>query len=280
MEALIQIKRREGFTVLPNALLRDSRLSLKTKGLFCMMLSLPEDWSYTVSGLSSICGAGRDAVRSALRELEAAEYLIREQQHDRAGKFKGNLYVISEVSASPEPGANQPLTGFPSTGKPSAGKPLTENPPLQNKDYIYNTPYSPPEGDAPVTTSSTTSLAASAEDKPRQRRRSSPLRDGPVWQPERFAGFWKLYPVKKGKQAAIRAWDKLQPDDETIAAMGRALLRQIRSEEWRRDGGRYIPHPSTWINQARWTDETGGPAGDLPDGGDSSILRGEGVTYL
>lgn len=64
-----------------------------------------------------------------------------------------------------------------------------------------------------------------------------------------------MYPVKKSKQAAIRAWDSLHPDDDLIAAMGRALQRQLASEDWQRGFG--IPYPATWINGRRWEDETG-----------------------
>ncbi len=75
----------------------------------------------------------------------------------------------------------------------------------------------------------------------------------PDWKPERFEGFWRMYPVKKSKQAAIRAWDSLHPDDGLLAVMGRALQRQLASEDWRRGFG--IPYPVTWINGRRWEDE-------------------------
>ena len=74
-ESIIKVKRREGFTVLPNSTLRDNRLSLKTRAILAIMISVPEDWDFTVSGLAVICGTGRDAVRSSLRELEACGYL-------------------------------------------------------------------------------------------------------------------------------------------------------------------------------------------------------------
>ena len=60
-----------------------------------------------------------------------------------------------------------------------------------------------------------------------------------------------MYPVKKSKQAAIRAWDSLRPDDRLLAMMGHALQRKIREE-----GGQGIPDPATWLNGRRWEDET------------------------
>lgn len=81
----------------------------------------------------------------------------------------------------------------------------------------------------------------------------------PDWKPERFEGFWRMYPLKKSKQAAIRAWDSLHPDDRLLAVMGRALQRQLASPEWQRklreEGGQGIPYPATWINGRRWEDE-------------------------
>lgn len=76
------------------------------------------------------------------------------------------------------------------------------------------------------------------------------------WKPERFEGFWKFYPRGEGRQAAIRAWDRLRPDDALIVEIGRALTAQKASPEWMAGIG--IPHASTYLNQQRWTDERRG----------------------
>ena len=70
-----------------------------------------------------------------------------------------------------------------------------------------------------------------------------------------FDRFWALYPRKANKKAARRAWDKLKPDLLLCSQMSVALKAQMRSEQWTRDGGQYIPYPSTWINGRRWEDE-------------------------
>ena len=75
----------------------------------------------------------------------------------------------------------------------------------------------------------------------------------PKWKPERFSAFWKFYPRGENKQRAVRAWDKLKPDDALIAVMGRALAKQKASPDWQRGIG--IPHASTWLNGRRWEDE-------------------------
>lgn len=72
---------------------------------------------------------------------------------------------------------------------------------------------------------------------------------------ERFDRFWTAYPRKENKQKALAAFLKLHPDETTLAAMLAAIERQKASDQWQEDGGRYIPHPTTWLNGRRWEDE-------------------------
>ncbi len=242
---VITVRAQRGFTALPNRTLRDNRLSLKTRALLAIMVSLPENWDYTVAGLASICDVGRDAVRSSLRELEACGYLTRTQRHGETGHFTQNEYIVTDV----------PLPGYPSAAEPSAGDPA------QEKKDCTNTPYSPPEG-----------AAAASAGRRSARSRTAP-KAAPDWKPERFARFWDYYPRGESKQAAIRAWDRLRPSDELIDQMAQALRRQMESEGWRAGVG--IPYASTWLNNQRWTDVPKGPPEPLSD----QPLRGEGVDY-
>jgi len=73
--------------------------------------------------------------------------------------------------------------------------------------------------------------------------------------PDGFDAFWSAYPHKVGKQAAHKAWDKLSPSKALTATILQAVERQKSFSQWTRDGGRYIPNPSTWLNQGRWEDE-------------------------
>ena len=83
--AVFRIERTRDYTVMSNHHLRNANLSLKAKGLLSMMLSLPEDWNYTTRGLAKICKEGVDAIGAALRELEAAGYIVRHKLRDRQG---------------------------------------------------------------------------------------------------------------------------------------------------------------------------------------------------
>lgn len=73
---------------------------------------------------------------------------------------------------------------------------------------------------------------------------------------ERFKAFWKAYPKKVGKGAAEKSFKKYKPDDALLSAMLKAVSTQKSSEQWKKDGGQYIPNPSTWLNQRRWEDES------------------------
>ena len=99
--AVFRIERTRDYTVMSNHHLRDKALSLKSKGLLSMMLSLPEDWNYTTRGLAKICKEGVDAIGGALRELESAGYIVRHQMRDRQGRISDTEYV-STSSPSPK----------------------------------------------------------------------------------------------------------------------------------------------------------------------------------
>ena len=71
----------------------------------------------------------------------------------------------------------------------------------------------------------------------------------------RFLEFWKAYPKKTGKQYALKAWNKIKPTAELHERIMQAVDAQMRSDQWRRENGRYIPNPSTWLNGGYWDNE-------------------------
>lgn len=101
------------------------------------------------------------------------------------------------------------------------------------------------------------------------RRRNKPPREAPDWKPERFAGLWQFYPKKgrQNKQDAMNAWDDLQPSDDLIATIGRALQKLKATDDWQRGVG--IPYVATFLRGARWenAEELGGDDGDQPPPG-------------
>ena len=217
--------RRKGFTTVYREVAQDARLSLKARGLFLLMQSLPEDWNYTISGLAQLANTGKDQIRSGLKELLEVGYLVKEQSHDGTGKFAGNIFILQENAP--------PLSGNPTTGNPTTEKPSTENPTQQNNN-IHIPPIVPQGGT--------------------RKRKKKVAREEPDWKPERFHGLWAYYPDKgrKDKQAAMDAWDELQPDDALIAIIARSLEKLKASPEWQDGIG--IPYLCRFLRKRRWED--------------------------
>lgn len=142
--AVFRVERNTGYTVMSNHHLRNKELSLKAKGLLSQMLSLPEDWDYTLAGLSHINREKIDAIREAVKELEKAGYIVRSRERDEKGRLRGADYVIYEQPQPKEPEAatssGQPPTSDlptlenPTLENPTLEKPTLENPTQLNKD--------------------------------------------------------------------------------------------------------------------------------------------------
>ena len=234
MSDRIRSGRTHGYTVLTNTVLKDKRLRLQTKGLFAIMTSFPEGWSYSVAGLCTVTGAGKAAVKSCLDELQEAGYLRRSQEHRQDGTFGTAVYILydeppdlplTENQSTVENTRDLPLADHPSTDKPPTGEPPADDQPQYNKQVLnkHKSPYSPPEDGG----------------------------DGL----DLFDRFWAAYPKKVGKQAARKAWKKLKLDRRTMQVMSDALSLHKASWKWAKEGGAYIPDPATWLNGRRWEDD-------------------------
>ena len=135
--AVFRVERNTGYTVMSNHHLRNKELSLKAKGLLSQMLSLPEDWDYTLAGLSYINRESIDAIRTAVWELEKAGYITRRQGRDEKGKMTAIEYTIYEQPQPPAldcPVLENPTADNPILENPTADNPTSENPMQLNKD--------------------------------------------------------------------------------------------------------------------------------------------------
>lgn len=114
----------ENFTIVDNSYLKDTRLSLKAKGLFTVMLSVSPSWEFSISGFASLFKEGRDSISSALAELEDCGYLERcGQSRDKSGKMAANIWIVRE-----KPNAvDAPLLNNPAADNPATIVPATKN---------------------------------------------------------------------------------------------------------------------------------------------------------
>ena len=165
--SVFRVQKTRNFTVMSNHHLQDNSLSFKARGILSTMLSLPDDWDYTLAGLAKIAKDSVSAVKSGVAELEEAGYIKRAQGRAKNGQFSKNIYDVYEIplivdeteentvesfdnitpaseQGEDNPGfeeplcdnyetgeiegeAPSPLSDFPSTAELSVEKPSTEN---------------------------------------------------------------------------------------------------------------------------------------------------------
>lgn len=135
--AVCRIEKTKDYTVMANHHLRNKALSLKAKGLLSLMLSLPENWDYTVKGLAYICKDGIDSINGAIKELETTGYMSRQRVRNDRGQLTNTEYTIREYPQ------NTDGDTFPAEDEPAQDNPILENPiqaePIQEKPYQLNT---------------------------------------------------------------------------------------------------------------------------------------------
>lgn len=137
MSTVFRVIKNCNYTTLSNHHFKDKRLSWKAKGLLSTMLSLPDDWNYTIEGLSRLAADGIKATNSGLLELEKCGYLVREQKRNENGHFSMTEYTIYEQPIEkedipkPEKELMEPLPDY-------TGQPL-----CQNGQTVENTAFSP-----------------------------------------------------------------------------------------------------------------------------------------
>ena len=129
--SVFRVEKNKGYTVMSNHHLRNHTLSLKAKGLLSQMLSLPEDWDYTLQELAQINKESIDAIREAVRELERAGYIKRSRERDERGCLRGTVYTIYEQPHA-EPTPEEPTQEKPALNNPTLEKPMLEKPTLEN----------------------------------------------------------------------------------------------------------------------------------------------------
>ena len=122
----MRVHKTQNFTVMSNHHFKEKDMSLKAKGLLSMMLSLPDDWNYTISGLVKLSKDGKDSVMAGLAELEKFGYLKRNRTTDSKGRFAGIEYHIFE----------HPTEDLPVADKPTSASQNSEKSPAENRHQL------------------------------------------------------------------------------------------------------------------------------------------------
>lgn len=188
----------------------------------------------SISGLSEETGLTTQNVRTSLKRLEKSGNLTRTAY--------ANFTVVTVKTDGSDLFANKQLT----SNQQATNKQLTTTKERKESKNVRNTPHTPHEGADGQGESLTVETACGAE---KSVDHSMTLVD------ERFNRFWAGYPRKVGKGAARKVWLKLKPSAELTEKILLAVNAQLKSEQWRKEKGQYIPNPATWLNQERWEDE-------------------------
>ena len=174
--AVFRIEKTRDYTVMSNYHLRDRSLSLKAKGLLSLMLSLPEDWDYTMKGLARICKDGIDSISGGIRELETHGYLVRARVRNENGQLGSIEYTIleqpKEPAQTPAPIREKPIRENPIQVKPMLDAPIQENP-TQLNTKEQNKELSITQGSSPIPSSPPTPRGKSRIGRDRMRERES-----------------------------------------------------------------------------------------------------------
>lgn len=205
--SVFRIEKTNNYTVMSNYHLREREMSLKAKGLLSLMLSLPNDWDYTIEGLVTICKENETAVKSTLNELKDFGYLEILKVQNKKGQFEYEYNIYEK----------------PQSKKPEVENLGVENPSVENQGQLNTN---------------------------KQNTKKTITKELKI---QAFLEFWKAYPKKKAKQDAIKAFDKLAEEDYPLLIP--AIELQKQTNDWKKENGKYIPHPATWLNGRRWEDE-------------------------
>ena len=136
--AVFRVERSKDYTVMSNHHLRNKELTLKAKGLLSQMLSLPEDWDYTLKGLAAINRESIDAIRTAVLELEQAGYIVRSRVRDDRGCLRGCDYIVYECPQEkpPKPTWENPTLDNPTLVQPTLENPMLDSPTQENPTQL------------------------------------------------------------------------------------------------------------------------------------------------
>lgn len=210
--SVFRVNKNSNYTIMSNYHFRDNRLSLKAKGLLSEMLSLPDDWDYSLAGLVSINKEETAAIKSALGELKDAGYVTITRLNPNETNSKKIEWVYDIYETPNKCVENQSVENQPIESQ-SVGNPLQLNTNKQSTKEII-----------------TKELNMDA-----------------------FEAFWKAYPRKEARKAALKAFSKI--DTSVYPLIVPSIEKQTKALEWTKDRKRFIPLPATWLNGNRWEDE-------------------------
>ena len=229
---IFKINKNKNYIVMSNYHLKEKDMSLKSKGLLSLMLSLPPDWDYSINGLISICKENETSIKSSLDELKKFGYLevIKLMPNETETGRIEYVYNIYEIPKQGVEKQGVDFLGVEFLDLENQGQLNIEDKILNNKDIdnILEENYNKRNAESSFESDSDEKL---------------------------FNKFWKEYPKKVSKEKAKKWFIKNKPNEELVNLMIKQLKRFKTLKQWKDKDGQYIPYPSSWLNAHSWEDE-------------------------
>ncbi len=234
----------ESFTIIDNAVVQNTNLSWEARGFFAYLLSLPDDWSFSIQGLVKQTGASEHTVKRLVKELQIEGYIVLTRHTNDKGKVERWSWDIYEAGQKVQmlnlpqveittSGKNQKVEE-PHGGSTTCGKTASIQSTNNNKVLIEQS------------TKDNKVLTQQKEEK--EERKEIVLSE----EEKMFLEFWEAYPRKVDKKGSFRAFKNIPKLKEVFPGIMAALEIQKQSEQWTKNNGQFIPHPTTYIHQERW----------------------------
>lgn len=228
----------ESYTVIDNAVLQNVNLSFEARGFLCYLLSLPNDWTFTVRGIVKQTGCSKSVILRLMDELKTAGYIKLERKQDQQGRFTQSSWHIYETPCEHHIAQKR------NTVKTEHGDYGTR--------YLRNTVFTEHGENGPIQSTNNNKVLniQSTNTNKVQKNGVSPEIQ------EMFDQFWAIYPKKVDKKGSLRAFKNIPKLKEVFPDIIKAVEIQKRSVQWQKENGQYIPNPTTYIHQERWNTVT------------------------
>lgn len=215
------------------------------------MLSLPENWEFSIAGLSKTSGEGKDSIRAGVKELEGAGYLTRKRKHLANGRLGEMEYTIYEEPINVEPAQEtsaleSPAQEIPTQEETTQGKPTEINKEYKQELNIKRTERERKDSTVVYQPLLPNSLSLLSD-------RPTAVGAARQTQATMFNRFWESYPRRSNKLKAMLAWNALPVDSELYDNILLAVEKFKKSRQWQ--DKLYVPYPETFLTQRRWEDE-------------------------
>lgn len=232
---IVRINKTSDYTVMSNYHLKDKNLSLKAKGLLSMILSLPDDWKFSIAGLASISKEGKTAIESSIKELQTNGYLVitrKNPNETETGKIE------YEWDFYEQPRNEKQRGGFQVSENQVSENQTSENQGLENRPQLN-------------TNIENTNIENTKELNTKE--------ENPLISPEEklnllFACFWEVYPKKVKKKDAFKAFKGIKDVEKVLPDIITDVEEKKQTKDWQKLNGQYIPYPASYLRGERWND--------------------------